>query len=315
MLYEYGSPLHAESVAQYRKEYAVSNLKYYEYPVHLLPSSDYHRLINLSFTFHTLNLDCGLSNPFILVIIYTAPENFAKRKVIRQTWASKRSDVLTLFALGETSDLKINSRLQDENRIHKDFLQGSFQDSYKNLTYKHVMMLKYLIYHCPEAKYLLKADDDIYINLPALLNFLKDVSPIGAKNFLFCPPNYAKVVRSFRQYSSKWRLTFKEYPHRYHPPSCNGFFFVYSKNVAFQLYRQAQNTEYFWLEDVHITGHLFKKLGINHVNARPFMIIQKKLAEIMKTGVIHPWPFYFSGPDLSENEIEWLNDYVVNREV
>lgn len=126
--------------------------------------------------------------------------------------------------------------------------QGSFRDSYKNLTYKHVMMLKYLIYHCPQAKYLLKADDDIYVNTPVLLNFLQELSPAGSKKFLFCPPNYAKVVRSFRQHSSKWRLTFKEYPHKNHPPSCNGFFFVYSKDVAFSYTGRLRKASIFGLK-------------------------------------------------------------------
>lgn len=43
-----------------------------------------------------------------------------------------------------------------------------FQDSYHNLTLKTVMGLKWMSIFCPHAKFILKTDDDIYVNVPLL---------------------------------------------------------------------------------------------------------------------------------------------------
>ncbi len=46
------------------------------------------------------------------------------------------------------------------------------QDTYHNLTLKTVMGLKWASIFCPQAKFVLKTDDDIYVNLPLLLDAL-----------------------------------------------------------------------------------------------------------------------------------------------
>ena len=43
-----------------------------------------------------------------------------------------------------------------------------FQDSYHNLTLKTVMGLKWVKDHCSQARFVMKTDDDIFVNLPKL---------------------------------------------------------------------------------------------------------------------------------------------------
>ena len=43
-----------------------------------------------------------------------------------------------------------------------------FQDSYYNLTLKTVMGLKWVKDHCSQARFVMKTDDDIFVNLPKL---------------------------------------------------------------------------------------------------------------------------------------------------
>ena len=43
-----------------------------------------------------------------------------------------------------------------------------FQDTYRNLTLKTVMGLKWSAIFCPQAKFVMKTDDDIFVNLPFL---------------------------------------------------------------------------------------------------------------------------------------------------
>lgn len=179
----------------------------YNYPIQDLPSDDYKRLIDLQdFKFEILNTPCNESTPFVLILIHTSPKNYAKRKTIRETWGQIRENLKVLFMVGKVGDEKVMEDLQEENRVHKDFAQGNFNDSYRNMTYKHVMVFKYAIYHCPQAKYILKTDDDIFLNTPTMMDFItQDLSPYGAHNLLLCTPySNARVLRSYR---SKWRVS------------------------------------------------------------------------------------------------------------
>ena len=52
-------------------------------------------------------------------------------------------------------------------------IQENFLDSYHNLTYKSVMWLRWTAEYCPKAKYLLKMDDDIFVNIFKMVDWLK----------------------------------------------------------------------------------------------------------------------------------------------
>ena len=60
--------------------------------------------------------------------------------------------------------------MKEENDRHGDILQESFHDSYNNLTIKSIFILKYFVRAAKyfENKFLLKTDDDSFINLEVL---------------------------------------------------------------------------------------------------------------------------------------------------
>ncbi|NWW97252.1 B3GT4 galactosyltransferase, partial [Rhynochetos jubatus] len=62
--------------------------------------------------------------------------------------------------------------LRAEARRHRDLLQGPFADTYANLTRKTLLLLRWTLARCPAVPFLLKADDDVFVNLPALTNYL-----------------------------------------------------------------------------------------------------------------------------------------------
>jgi hypothetical protein len=61
-----------------------------------------------------------------------------------------------------------------ENSKFGDILQGNFIDAYRNLTYKHTMVFKWFLESCASAEYLLKTDDDVFINTPFLIHYLEN---------------------------------------------------------------------------------------------------------------------------------------------
>ncbi len=82
-----------------------------------------------------------------------------------------------------------------ESSEHGDMIISVMTDSYRNMTlkilagmewsqkYVYILFKGYFIYfnvefnrYCPSAKHVLKADDDVFVQLPRLAHFLKEMS-------------------------------------------------------------------------------------------------------------------------------------------
>lgn len=70
-------------------------------PYYYFPTSDYNQLIDLNFTFITLNYVCNDTTPLLLVLVHSSPSNFAKRRTIRETWGRNSENMKVLFLLGK----------------------------------------------------------------------------------------------------------------------------------------------------------------------------------------------------------------------
>ena len=57
----------------------------------------------------------------------------------------------------------------------------SFQDSYHNLTLKTTFLLKWLSHRCPRAKFILKVDDDVFINTENLWTAIQTTKLMSAR--------------------------------------------------------------------------------------------------------------------------------------
>lgn len=230
-------------------------------PLHLLPENDSSHLMNITHFKFLINPACSESQ--YVVCVHSAPGNHIKRQLIRKTWGAH---VPVYFFLGNTTPDQ-QTHLDTESREFHDLVQGNFNDSYRNLTYKHTMVFKWVVYHCPHIKYILKCDDDMFINVVKLNDFLThSLSPHGTQNLLMCPLILYHEM-ALRSYRSKWRVTFKEYPDHYYPPHCHGTAILYSPDIIFKLYQLLQKEQkYFWIDDVFITGVVFANLNITHSN-------------------------------------------------
>ncbi|XP_030372044.1 beta-1,3-galactosyltransferase 5 [Scaptodrosophila lebanonensis] len=245
-----------------------------------------------------------------LILVHTAPGNVEKRTLIRQTWGSEsllaRTPVRLVFLLGAVPEAEgaLQLALIAENEQHKDMVQGNFQDAYRNMTYKHVMALKWFHNNCKHAQLLIKVDDDVYVNTPRLIRNLQPFTDVPMQpatvespiNLTTTPPPMrlflqqprdlllclkfvgARVKRSYR---SKWRVSFSEYAERYYPPYCPGFAIVYSADVVERLYRAAQQSRYFWVDDVMITGVLAQRTNTTIISLKPYILYEPTLLGVL----------------------------------
>jgi hypothetical protein len=130
------------------------------------------------------------SSVYILVYVHTKPSNYKRRTIIRETWATQTlfPDLRLVFMIGKTLDANIMKAIAYEHEIYQDIVQEDFLDSYKNLTYKGVMALKWISIYCSKIKYILKVDDDIVVNTFTLINHLKflDKHTPNRQNTILC---------------------------------------------------------------------------------------------------------------------------------
>lgn len=145
----------------------------------LLPAEDFNQLIDLhDFQFLMPQPVCN-HHIEALILVHSAPKNYEKRQVIRETWASishhrVESPLRVLFLLGAVASQEVQQDLENENNMFRDIIQGSFVDDYRNMTYKHIMAFKWFLYNCPQAQILIKVDDDVYVNTPQLIKYLRE---------------------------------------------------------------------------------------------------------------------------------------------
>ncbi|XP_057326187.1 beta-1,3-galactosyltransferase 5-like [Microplitis mediator] len=274
------------------------------YTLNDLPSSDESTLIDIKNFKFILNHDpCNKTQPLLLMLIHSAPGNFAKRNVVRNTWGKQTPEVVVLFLVGSTLDHQ--GDLYKENNKYQDIIQGNFIDAYRNMTYKHVMALKWATYYCPSAKYILKLDDDVFVHTPAMIDFLKHgLSPWGARRLILCDPLSTGTVK--RSWRSKWRVSPQEYPGRRYPAYCAGWAILYSPDSVFLLYKEAQKEPYFWIDDVHITGTVARKVNLTHSSLHSLVLKNGDMEELLSNPNIHR-EFLFGPPNLAENHIKALH--------
>lgn len=245
-------------------------------------------------------------SPLLLVLVHSAPGNAEERRFIRETWgsAARPDQVLVRFMLGRPADADVQRRLEAEGAAFGDLVQGPFVDTYRNLTYKHVMGLKWFARRCPRATYLLKLDDDVLVNTGVLLDFVgHTLSPHGARDLLVCNPVVRAGVK--RSYRSKWRVSYAEYVGREYPVYCSGWGIMYSPDVALRLYREAQlwsrASPYFWIDDVLVTGILAARLGLEHASFEPLVLARHDLPRVLRADM--PPTFMFASLDLLDDVV------------
>lgn len=199
----------------------------------------------------------------LLLAVTTCVTCQERRNVIRQTWGAvakkPNANVRLAFFVGETDNEEVNLKLIDESKQYKDIVQTYFKDTYLNLTLKTLSTIKWVKDECSNAIYVLKVDDDMFINVPLLLQNLILSSKTNKKFFL------CHVVKNVPIYRSKFTRIYvprSELPGIYFPDYCFGGAYAFTGNEASGLYEASLRTRPFRFEDVLVTGFLAAKLSI-----------------------------------------------------
>ncbi|XP_034099236.1 acetylgalactosaminyl-O-glycosyl-glycoprotein beta-1,3-N-acetylglucosaminyltransferase-like [Drosophila albomicans] len=207
----------------------------------------------------------------MLILITSAQTHADARMSIRQTWGhyGTRRDIGMAFVLGRGTNETVNQALTDENYMFGDLIRGNFIDSYNNLTLKTISSLEWADQHCNHAQYILKTDDDMFINVPKLLNFVKQLEKHKNKRLIF--GRLAKKWKPIRNKKSKYYVSTDQFPAAVFPSFTTGPAYVMTGDIVHDLYVRSLKTVYLKLEDVFTTGIVAQSLGIERLHVNEFV--------------------------------------------
>jgi len=189
-----------------------------------------------------------------------------------------------------------------ESDLYNDIIQGNFADTPRNLTYKHVMGYKWVEEHCfHPPKFVLKSDDDVFIEMYHLFNFVSAVYGTHPGPSLVCdviPAGTAphrtgnKAVAGEREFFNK----------KMHPKYCSGAAYLITPSLMSRFLKATEEVPALWIDDVYMTGMVREYLGVS-----PFYLNLRYTYELGRPNKwLHskkkkPLPFIFVVPDTSSS--------------
>ena len=148
-------------------------------------------------------------------------------------------------------------RIKIESETHGDILQERFEDSNRNLTIKTMLLLKWYNQYCNHVPYLLKADDDVFLNTKNLYKIISQNTKADILiGYLFCDNKPIRIKES------KWYVPESVYRKETYPMHLNGPGYLMSSRTAQKLFRAAQDVPLFVYEDIYLTGIVARTAGI-----------------------------------------------------
>ena len=208
------------------------------------------------------------NHPYLLIMVPSMHTHIDTRNTIRQTWGRAADPgvwpkygklnmtVKLVFLFGTSKTALGHSIVSEESRIYGDIVYADFVDSYFNLTYKSIMGLRWVAEFCRDSKYVLKADEDVFVHVKNLLDFLerRDYLPTGSVY------GHA-LLNSDVLRTGRWGVTRTAFPLDVYPTYTCGNTYVISTNIAAHMYYTAGLLPYINIEDVFVTGIVRTFLG------------------------------------------------------
>lgn len=223
---------------------------------------------------------------YLLMVIKSVATQHDRREVIRTTWGKEQvldgKRIKTLFLLGKPSNEaeRINHQklVEYEDYIYGDILQWDFLDSFFNLTLKETHFLKWFHIYCPAVRYVFKGDDDVFVNVKNIFEFLEGSSQ--EKNL--CVGDVIFNAKPIRKKENKYYIPEALYNKKVYPPYAGGGGFLMDGTLARRLHYVADTLELYPIDDVFLGMCLevLQVTPIKHNAFKTFGLVKDKSSKL-----------------------------------
>jgi len=238
-------------------------------------------------------LGCG-PKLYFLVIVHSAPNHFRERALIRDTWGSVAAlagwQVKVVFMLGLAGDDELEDEGEAEQRnsvksrslhsfprarhshraesvnwlvgresaIEGDILQGNFTDNLGNQIEKHIMGYNWVHHQCSTPRFVLKTDDDVFVEIFHLFNFVSAVYGFSPGPSLVCDV----IPAGTGPHRTSGRPNLLSV-HRHLPKYCSGAAYLITPSLISRFLKAAHKMERVAMDDVFMTGIVRQKMKVS----------------------------------------------------
>jgi hypothetical protein len=165
-----------------------------------------------------------------------------------------------LFFLGLPRTKTIMETIRGELSMYQDIVVDDVQESPSQLeqTVKTLRMFKWVVAHCSQARYLVKMNDDVYLNLPMFLDFLQASVPADEDSGqLIAGYKYSYEGIGDRTKDSEDPASISNKGKTYSPEFAAGFFQLFELQAVINIYNASLQTPLYPLEeDAFLTGFI-----------------------------------------------------------
>ena len=193
-------------------------------------------------------------------------------------------DCKLYFYMGLSESEEMNGLNKKELEKYNDLVIGNFKDSYFNMTRKILFALNWISANT-KSKYILKADDDVFINIPQLVAKLNTVYKHKKKLY----GGYVYFASVNRDKSHRHYLTRDEFPDGWYPPYSKGSQLVISSHLLKPLIQMSTRIKRFQIDDAYI-GILMNHMGV----------VPTRIKEFTQNQWIHYFIYWISSCDLKQ---------------
>lgn len=136
--------------------------------------------------------------------------------------------------------------IEKESILYKDILQGYFRDTFKTITYKVLLGMKFVKIHCPKVQRIYVVDDDAVVLPWNLYAYMKDLKPEFRHYGGYVFEGYTPI----RHPGSRYYVSENDYSCKTYPPFPSGTMYFLSYDAMVTMYSMAHNYWVFYLDDV-----------------------------------------------------------------
>ncbi|XP_046449311.1 beta-1,3-galactosyltransferase 5-like [Daphnia pulex] len=215
----------------------------------------------------------GSLNKKVFVAVNSATHKFGEREMIRQTWLKHLKNEIELgpigiagygFFLGLTHDSETQRTIEKESMQYGDIIQIGIYDFYRNLMLKKAGSFNWLHTNCIEVDYVLMIDDDVYVNVRKLANFVQSYNQSRIPTMFGSPPPPSGFGYFVTLREGKSEIPYEEWPWTHYPPYFNGPAVLITGSAILPLLACFQTTPMLLraIDDVYNSGICPEKTGI-----------------------------------------------------